>query len=175
MSELELLGPPEPHEIATGRYPVETLSEHDDDGTMVENVATLRESVVGRRIVSATKRELPNRWGGTRSTFIIELDNGTQVELVDSNDCCAYTNLDAFLLRPDSVEHAITGVGTTDEYSVWHIFADLGDIMALEVSWSPGNPFYYGYGFDIAVKPVIIDGEVIEQASLPAAPLALED
>lgn len=175
MSELELLGPPEPHEIATGRYPVETLSEHDDDGTMVENVATLRESVVGRRIVSATKRPITTRYYGERNALVIELDNGTQVELMETSDCCAYTNLEAFLLRPDSVEHAITGVATTDEYTRWHIFADLGDIMALEVGWSCGNPFYYGYGFDIAVKPIIIDGEVIEQASLPAAPLALED
>jgi hypothetical protein len=26
--------------------------------------------------------------------------------------------------------------------------------MGLKVGWSCGNPFYYGYGFDIAVEPM---------------------
>jgi hypothetical protein len=56
------------------RYPVEELrtrenSEHDydadddDDGTMPENVDTLREAVIGRKIVSAEKRTVEGRWG----------------------------------------------------------------------------------------------------------------
>ena len=55
------------------------------------------------------------------------------------------------ILNLDRIEHVITGVGTTDGYSVWHIYADLGDVVELKVGWSSGNPFYYGYGFDIAV------------------------
>jgi hypothetical protein len=51
------------------------------------------------------------------------------------------------------VEHAILGVGTTEGYTKWHIYADFGDVMQLDVGWSCGNPFYYGYGFDIAVEP----------------------
>ena len=45
------------------------------------------------------------------------------------------------------------GVGTTGEYTRWHIYADLGDVLELTVGWSCGNPFYYGYGFYIDVVP----------------------
>ena len=57
------------------------------------------------------------------------------------------------------------GVGTTDDFQTWHIYCDLGDILELDVAWSCGNPFYYGYGFDI---DVYILGEVLEdQEALP--------
>ena len=79
------------------------------------------------------------------------LDNGKQVSLRNTDDCCAYTELTAFFLDPASVDHMILGVGTTDGYQTWHIYADFGDIMRLKVDWSCGNPFYYGYGFDIDV------------------------
>jgi len=46
------------------------------------------------------------------------------------------------------------GVGTTAQYQTWHIYADWGDVLKLEVGWSCGNPFYYGYGFDIDVVEV---------------------
>ena len=71
--------------------------------------------------------------------------------LANTNDCCAYTELEAFLLHPERVDHIIMGVGTTDTYTRWHIYADLGDVLELTVGWSCGNPFYYGYGFDIDV------------------------
>lgn len=124
------------------KYPAEILGEDADDGTMPSNVDALREPVVGHRIVSAEQ-------SGAR--FTITLDNGTQVELADTDDCCAHTELDAFLLHPDRVDHIITGVGTTDGYTTWHIYADMGDVLELTVSWSSGNPFYYGYGFNITV------------------------
>ena len=130
-------------------YPEEVLDGYDDDGTMVENVAELRNAVVGRKIVSAERKDSV-RWG-SGYPFVLTLDDGTQVELYDSYDCCAYTELEKFLLNPDLVDHVILGVGTTDAYSTWHIYADLGDVAQLEVGWSPGNPFYYGYGFDIQV------------------------
>lgn len=142
------LAPPE-------RYPAETLPEDDDDGTMPDNVAKLREHVIGRRIVAAEKVEVPNevsRWG--ESGLRLTLDDGMQVYLIDSSDCCAYTSLTNFFLNPTAVSHAITGVGTTGGYTKWHIFADFGDMLNLDVEWSCGNPFYYGYGFDIAVVPV---------------------
>lgn len=123
-------------------YTVEHLSEDDDNGTMPENVAELSQHVVGHRIVSAATK------GGA---FIITLDNGTSVELVDTDDCCAYTELQSFLLHPERVDHIITGVGTTDGYTTWHIYADMGDVLELSVGWSSGNPFYYGYGFSIGV------------------------
>lgn len=135
------------------RYPFETLDPDYDDGTMADNVETLADAVVGHRIVSATKGNFPgrNRHWGSSEALVLTLDNGKRVTLRDTNDCCAYTALEAFLLHPESVDHIIMGVGTTDGYSTWHIFADFGDVMALTVGWSCGNPFYYGYGFDIDV------------------------
>jgi hypothetical protein len=133
------------------------------NGTMPENVAKLAETVVGRRIVSvepaASIPGTANRgnYRGTGTRII--LDNGKSVYLVDTDDCCAYTNLEKFLLHPELVNHAILGVGTTGGYTKWHIYADMGDILELEVEWSCGNPFYYGYGFDIVVD---------EHVSVPA-------
>lgn len=128
------------------RYPVELLGEDDDDGTMVSSKDDLEAAVVGHRIVKVDTSGL----GG----FIITLDNGTNVKLVEGGDCCAYTEVRGFLLHPELVDHIITGVGTTDGYSRWHIFADMGDVLELTVDWSCGNPFYYGYGFYIDVVPV---------------------
>lgn len=143
-------------------YPVETLDEDDDDGTMPANVATLGEAVIGRRIVSAEKTEVEGRWYGEATALVLTLDNGQRVALADTYDCCAYTALEEFLLHPESVDHMILGVGTTDGYTTWHIFADFGDVMKLKVGWSCGNPFYYGYGFDIRVvdAPSEFDGNV---------------
>ncbi|MEU3285631.1 DUF7448 domain-containing protein [Streptomyces longwoodensis] len=134
-------------------YPDEVLSDYDDDGTMPENVATLREAVVGHRIVKAeTDVVTKNRWGYSETTpLVLTLDNGKRVALRNTSDCCAYTELESFLLQPDAVDHIITGVGTTDGYTTWHIYADMGDVLKLSVGWSSGNPFWYGYGFDIDV------------------------
>jgi len=125
--------------MTTDRYPEENLG--PDEDTMPGNVAALREHVVGHRIVSA------ERDGGT---FTITLDNGKRVELADTDDCCAGTDLMAFLLHPERVDHIITGVGTTGEYTTWHVYADMGDVLELTVSWSPGSG-YYAYGFNISV------------------------
>ena len=142
------------------RYPTEALDpDYDDDGTMPENVDELRQAVVGRRIVKAERttetRESPyseRTW--EEDCFVITLDDGTQAVLDDTNDCCAFTELEEFWLDPSSVDHVITGVGTTDGYTTWHIYADFGDVMRLKVGWSCGNPFYYAYGFNITVSEV---------------------
>lgn len=140
------------------RYPPEVLSEDDDDGTMPENVDTLAQAVVGHRIVKTERRETKRGWWagdtGMESALVIMLDDGREVRLTNTSDCCAYTDLEAFLLHPERVDHVIMGVGTTDEYTRWHIYADWGDVLELTVAWSCGNPFYYGYGFDIDVEPV---------------------
>lgn len=134
------------------RYAPEVLGEDDDNGTMPGNVETLAEAVIGQRIVSVEKGvKVPGRWYGEAEATVITLDNGKQVRLVDTDDCCAFTELQAFLLHPERVNHAILGVGTTDGYTTWHIYADAGDVLELTVGWSAGNPFYYGYGFDISV------------------------
>lgn len=135
-------------------YEVETLGPDDDDGTMPTAVETLSETVVGHRIVSVEKDvPLPE---GTESIYgitgtALTLDSGKRVFLVEVADCCAFTELEAFLLHPERVDHVITGVGTTEGYTHWHIYADMGDVLELTISWSCGNPFYYAYGFDILV------------------------
>ncbi|MEV6684434.1 hypothetical protein AB0N28_03665 [Streptomyces sp. NPDC051130] len=135
-------------------YLDETLDEDDDNGTMPDNVETLREAVVGHRIVHVdVGTPTTDKWGYPSSAaLVITLDNGKRVELLNSSDCCAYTELNHFLTYPDRIDHVITGVGTSDGYTTWHIFADMGDVLELSVGWSPGNAFYYGYGFDIRVK-----------------------
>lgn len=145
----------------TDKYPAEKLDEWEDDGTIVENVQGLRDAVVGHRIVRAEKatRTHTYSWGPSYETevFEIELDNGKTVQLAPGGDCCAYTELESFLLNVDKVEHVITGVGTTDGYTKWHIYADMGDVLEMTVGWSCGNPFYYSYGFDIAVEETDAD------------------
>lgn len=136
-------------------YKEEVLDEDYDNGTMPYNVEELRQEVVGHKITHAGWAERPHDWYGpevTQKVFQITLDNGKQVILRNTDDCCAYTELESFLLNVDKIDHIITGVGTTGYYNKWHIYADLGDVLELTVGWSSGNPFYYGYGFDIAVE-----------------------
>lgn len=136
-------------------YETEVLDPDDDDGTMPDNVDTLRDAVVGHKIVSAEHRTVTSQYGYREEDgFVITLDDGTEVQLANTGDCCAYTDLESFLLHPDKVDHVIMGVGTTGSYTTWHIYADYGDVLELTVGWSCGNPFYYGYGFDINVVPV---------------------
>ena len=148
-------------------YPTEILEPDEDDGTMPENVATLAEHVVGRKIVAVEKNtRVPGRyeWSGTRAGTALVLDNGKRVALVNDGDCCAYTELKDIVLNLDKIDHVITGVGTTDGYDTWHIYADLGDVVEMKVGWSCGNPFYYGYGFDISVidvSDVTVQGELV--------------
>lgn len=125
-------------------YPIESLDPDEDDGTMPQNVERFAANVVGRRIVDAEVVE---------GEFLLTLDDAQRVAVRNTNDCCAYTELESFLLEPRSVDHVILGVGTTDEYTRWHIYADAGDILELTLRWSAGNPFYYGYGFEIEVVP----------------------
>lgn len=136
-------------------YEVEILdNEWHDDGTMPANVETLAEAVVGHRIIKAEHRTVTGQYGyGETEGFVITLDDGTEVQLVNTSDCCAYTELEQFLLHPTQINHVIIGVGTTDAYNTWHIYADYGDVLELTVDWSCGNPFYYGYGFQINVVP----------------------
>lgn len=132
-----------------------------DDGTMPANVEELRDAVVGHRIVSA-EADAPatDKWGDpTNAALVITLDNGRRVELMNTSDCCAYTELNSFLLHPDRVDHVILGVEASDGYERWRVYADMGDVLELSVGWSSGNPFYYGYGFDIAVRE-LDDAEV---------------
>lgn len=141
------------------RYPTEYLDPNYDDGTMPASLESLGEAVIGHRIVSAEKTGSISgalgrdgyRWNNTG--LILTLDDGTKVAVAERGDCCAYTDVKAFLLNPELVDHVIMGVGTTDGFTTWHIYADAGDVLKLTVGWSCGNPFYYGYGFAIDVVP----------------------
>jgi hypothetical protein len=147
--------------MSIDRYPIETLDDDwEDDGTMPANVAELAAVVVGRRIVSAGKEDVDfGGWRGSGPATVITLDNGQRVILADTDDCCAFTQLEEFLLDPAAVDHMILGVGTTGGYTTWHIYADFGDVLQLKVGWSCGNPFYYGYGFDITVEEIPQESE----------------
>ena len=135
--------------------PVRVQRKRTKGWRMPENVAALAGHVVGRRIVAVEKNASapgPDEWSGPAYGTALVLDNGKHVILADTSDCCAYTDLEDVILNLDKIEHVITGVGTTDGYTKWHIYADLGDVVELKVGWSSGNPFYYGYGFDILVQ-----------------------
>lgn len=149
----------EPLDYAAAFTPNEELSDDDDNGTMPNNVGALALQVVGHRIVKVEERsvQLEHRWGGDeydRDGLVLTLDTGKVVALFSGGDCCAYTELEAFLFNADKIDHIITGVRTEDGYTRWSIFADAGDVLALTVRWSCGDPFYYGYGFDIGVTEV---------------------
>lgn len=81
-------------------YPVETLDEDYDDGTMPKNVADLGEAVIGRRIVSVEQTKVPGRYYGVEDATVLTLDNGQRVELVDTDDCCAFTTFGGVLPAP---------------------------------------------------------------------------
>lgn len=124
------------------KYPPEILTEDEDNGTMPQCRDDLKDAIVGHRIESVTV--VP---GG----FILILDNDTSVRVRSTDDCCAYTDVDQVITELGNIDHVITGVGTTDGFTKWHIYCDLGDVINLTVSWNPGNPFYYGYGLSVEV------------------------
>ncbi len=144
-------------DVKSERYPEETFEDDDvDDGTMPANVRNLAEAVVGHRIVAVHEnaKAPASEWAHPeyrRGGLSLTLDDGRRVFLIDTSDCCASTELAGVVTHLDKINHIIMGVGTTEGYSKWHIYADLGDVLELSVSWSAGNPFYYGYGFDIVV------------------------
>lgn len=136
-------------------YPTENLPDDYDDGTMPENVESLASHVVGHKVIRVERNvEVPTKYWGTSVATVLTLDNGKQVVLENTNDCCAFTEVENVIHHLDKIDHVITGVGTTDEFERWHIYADFGDVVELEVGWSSGNPFYYGYGFDISVRDI---------------------
>lgn len=119
-------------------------------GVMQDSVDDLAEAVVGHRIVKVEPYQGgQNYWD--RSGTAIFLDSGKKVLLRDTDDCCAYTELNNFLLNPELVDHVIMGVSANEDFSTWHIYADMGDVLALDVGWSSGNTGYYGFGFNIEV------------------------
>lgn len=133
-------------------YPA--LPEDYDDGTMPANVEAFANALIGHKIIKVDRMvrdARPNRWVST-AALRLTLDNGDVVSLYDTDDCCAYTALLDVIEKLPTVEHIITRVSPSEDYDEWHILADFGEVMELKVGWSCGNPFYYGYGFDIHVE-----------------------
>lgn len=128
------------------------------DETMQENAKELEDLVVGHRIVAAhvmsRKTKGFNPGYPSDEWFEIVLDNNKRVKLIDSSDCCAYTDLKDFLLNPQDLNHVITGVSTEEGFTKWHIYSDAINVLSLDVEWSEGNPYFYGYGFDIEVEDI---------------------
>jgi len=143
----------------------ENLSDYEDpNDVMPDNVKALEDQVVGHKIVSVERNvKFPMKgWHWSTHGTKITLDNGKSVYLVDTNDCCAYTEVEAFMLNPQSVDHMITGVGTENGFRTWHVFADMTDVLALTVGWSGSNG-YYGYGFEFKVfEPGVEDALWLE-------------
>lgn len=153
-----------------------------DDGTMPNSRDSLAEAVVGHRIVKAERRDVRDKsysWASEEPALVLTLDTGKEVVLREEGDCCAFTSVESFLLNPEGIEHVITGVGTTEGFCRWHIYAAglPQDVLTATVGWSCGNPFYYGYGFSIEVRDaepeVITLTEVREEA--PAASAVTEN
>lgn len=136
-------------------YPEEVLDPDEDDGTMVGSRQSLEAAVIGHKIIEVKKTTLASHlsWAQNDDGLLITLDNGVKVWAAEMGDCCAYTEIDpmSILNHIDQIDHVITGVGTTDGFKTWHIYADLGDVLEFKVEWSCGNPFYYGYGFNVTV------------------------
>lgn len=157
-----------------GMYYTEVgVSDDEDDGTMPENVEELAKLVVGKRIVSAETRKWTAKpqndryyWETSGEGLVLTLSDGTAFAIEDTDDCCAYTELEAFIYHPDQVENVITAVETENGYSKWHVLADGDDVLELTVGWSAGNPFYYHYGFNFRVVQVVIDAESYEASEL---------
>jgi hypothetical protein len=132
--------------------------EPDDNGTMPENVARLESAIVGHRIVKVERdvevpEDVRHRYFRSSLGFRLTLDNGELVYILDTDDCCAYTCLEDVIEHLPTMDHIVTAVRASEDFNTWHIIADFGEVLELEVGWSAGNPFYYGYGFDIRVVP----------------------
>lgn len=135
------------------------VEDYEDNGTMPQSVQDFAEEIVGHRIVKVDRPgtvTAASRWDDEPRTQTAEavftLDDGRKVALSGGSDCCAYTELKDLIEHLPTVDHIITAVRPDANYETWHIVADLGDVLELKVGWSAGNPFYYGYGFDIIVE-----------------------
>lgn len=134
----------------------------DYDETMHDSVESLAELVVGKKIVSAEVRKWEVKedektkygWGNKGEGLVLTLDDGTAFAMEDSGDCCAYTELSAFVYHPDKVDNIITAVEVEDGYEKWHVLADAANVLEMTVGWSEGSG-YYAYGFDFRVVEVV--------------------
>lgn len=132
---------------------------HDPDyesEVMQEGLDQLSSNLVGQKIVSVHKQGAePDGSGyvpyGRSEETVFTLSNGRQVVLEDTDDCCAYTQVSRFEFLSQG-EHVITRVEADEGFETWSIYSDRVPVAILGVEWSPGNPYYYGFGFNVRVK-----------------------
>lgn len=118
------------------------------DEYMQESAEDLQRELVGHRIVKAEKVSRGDYYG---ERLQLTLDDGTKVNVSGHGDCCAYAELDGFLLYSEATEMVITNVSTEDHYQKWFVLASGIPVLDMEVSWSEGSG-YYSYGFSIKVE-----------------------
>lgn len=135
------------------------LDENDsqyESEVMQGSVDELASNIVGQRIVAVERRNSePDENGyvgyGRSEETVFTLANGRQVILEDTDDCCAFTEVSSFDFLEKS-DNAVTRVEADEDFETWFIYADQVPVVHLGVSWSPGNPYYYGFGFNVRVK-----------------------
>ena len=122
------------------------------EAPLAGNHAELTDALVGRKIVKVETDVKDDEYSYSYGeATVLTLDNDVQVRIRDTSDCCAYTEMENVIQHLPELDHVITNVTADDGYERFHIFADLGEVLELQLSWSEGNPFYYGYGFYIDV------------------------
>lgn len=129
-----------------------------DDGTdedyeaevMGGSAQELEEAVVGRRILSVEKVGHP-RGLYRRDGIKLSLDDGSTVFVDNTDDCCAFTEVGDFKFL-ENTENVITSVTTDKDFNKWFVYAGNAPVLEMDVAWSPGNPYYYGFGFEIRVE-----------------------
>lgn len=134
---------------------------HDEDalGDMRAVVETLKDAVVGQRIVSV--HEGSGRWGDR--ALILTLNSGHQVEIEDTDDCCAFTALERLRVgEQGALDHVITDVTANESCSTWSIMAGAYEALGLDVNWSEGNYPYYMVGFTIRTRQAALVGQPTE-------------
>lgn len=141
-------------------YPEDTAENNpcgpEDDGTMPENVKELENLVVGHKIVNAEKIGKSSVWSWQTDKRVLRLtlDDGRKFDIVNTDDCCAVTEVESWILHPENVDNVITSVETENGFTKWHVLADGNDVLTMNVAWSCGNPFYYSYGFHYRIVEV---------------------
>lgn len=125
-------------------------SEYESE-VMQGSVDVLAKEVVGRKIVSVETGDQPEGSWYTGKVTVLTLDDGSRVRVSDTDDCCAFTEVESFKFL-ENVDHVITRVETDEGFNKWHIYADTVPVLEMDVTWSPGNPYYYGFGFSINVE-----------------------
>lgn len=128
---------------------MDELDKDYETEVMQGSVDELAAAVVGERIVSIDRSEPYHRGSGMNT--ILTLGSGRRVKVTDTDDCCAFTEVEAFEFLEEG-NHVITRVEAEDGFTRWFIYADSIPVAKLGVEWSPGNPYYYGFGFSITVE-----------------------